>query len=229
MFDIISSLADAIVALNNASPRLPTKAEIEEAVRATNVVGSSGRVASMRPMSLAEMRSKDGVPLAERPETTLLTADDLKTWADTVTPYTTTMAGPPIPAAEFAYGVRVPDNPLSVAAGTDALAQFSMLMIAAYQAGAAGNTVIWRIKPDMDSWTGEIVEYRDDGPDICNLTDRRCVKDYSHRMIKVRWRIAVDNCPPGTEGYFSIDCPILPGWEIIRTVIDDNRHVCVKK
>lgn len=37
MTDLISQLADAIVSLNNASPRLPTKAEIEEVINTTFV------------------------------------------------------------------------------------------------------------------------------------------------------------------------------------------------
>jgi hypothetical protein len=95
---------------------------------------------------------------------------------------------PPVRVIEFALGVRVPDNPDSIALGKDVLFRTFANAVTMYRLGCEGRPFYWRIRPDWDTWSGEIVEYRDDGPDYDAVWDRQCVKDYSHVFIKVRAR-----------------------------------------
>ena len=235
------NLIAAIAGLINTSPRSPSKDELRTLVRKSGLVDPPFpgdepderwaikiEGAPMRVLDLAELKCAYGVPVAERDPVKLFTVEDLHAWTETVTPHTISTREP-FPPVEYAYGVRILDAPEQVAQATDILIRSFMAVIKGFCRGAGGNPVYWRIKPDVASWIGEeVVEYRHDGPDICDLTDKRCVKDRSHRYLKVRARISVDNLASGTRATFSMSNPVPVGWKLVEHVVEDNAIICVK-
>jgi len=54
----------------------------------------------------------------------------------------------------------------------------------------SGNTVYWRIRPEMEDVEAAIVtKYADDGPEIDYSTDKRCFTEKGWRLIKARCRV----------------------------------------
>lgn len=152
----------------------------------------------------------------------LLMAQDLYAWADALpNTYCTTYADPPV--NEYALAVRCRTFPPELALATDALIRTMQHVINAFRLGAGGDKVplIWRIKPDLDMWKGEIVEYREDGPDICDATDKRCVRDMSIAYVKIRARFGADNLPSGTIVSRAERDGIPQGWELVERVPRD--------
>ena len=50
----------------------------------------------------------------------------------------------------------------------------------------------WRTRPELEvAAVPQVVEYRDDGPDVDYVSDRRCVYDRNWMMVKVYCRLSV--------------------------------------
>lgn len=179
--------------------------------------------APIRVMGLAEAKCF-GYPDLEPPA--LKTEDDLNKWAAELPGYDTTFyyAG----FVEWGFAVRVPDNPEAIAQGNDALISFFQSMVEAYRSGSGGKLIFWRTRPEVDSWKGEIVEYREDGPERCMVTDRPCVRDYSHVLIKIYARFCADDAPVGETMYISAHQEPPPGWNVVEHIPKDQAKRCVK-
>lgn len=53
--------------------------------------------------------------------------------------------------------------------------------------------VHWRIRPEFEIYKSNVIsEYREDGPDLDVLTDRRCVMDHNWSLVAAYARLAVD-------------------------------------
>lgn len=157
-----------------------------------------------------------------------MTEADLEAFVSRLPGYKVTTVLPLQEATEWGYAVRVLDNPNDIAVGKDVLLRTFAGMLSAYHQGAGGKLIFWRTKPETDTWKGEIVEYRDDGPEVCHMTDKRCVKDYSHIFIKIYARFGIDDNPAGTHLTISQDAEPPPGWEVVEHIPRDWAKRCIK-
>ena len=99
----------------------------------------------------------------------------------------------PFEAQEFALVIRSPNNKADIAKATDILCRSYVECIKMYHMGLGGKPLCWRIRPEIDIWTGQVIEHLNDGPDMDHMVDRRCVKDYAHVLIKIRSRFLREN------------------------------------
>ena len=154
----------------------------------------------------------------------LLAVADLHKWTESLgwDSVNTTVFSP----LEVAYAVRCLNNDAHKALAADLLIRVFQAMVGMYQLGAGNRPAYWRIKPDMDTWSGDIVEYRPDGPDVCPMTDARCVVSHEYAYVKIRARFSTDDLPSGSKEVFSKD-HVPKGW-VVTEHIDDNAVACVK-
>ena len=152
----------------------------------------------------------------------LLAIKDLVVWCDGLpNTYSTTYRDPD--TSEYALCVRCADDPYDIARATDLLVRTMMHAIASFWLGAGGDKVplIWRRKPELEKWFGEITEFREDGPDVCPLTDRRCVRDMTVAYVKIYARFGADNLPSGSTVLRSESGGIPQGWKLVERIPRD--------
>lgn len=156
-----------------------------------------------------------------------LTRADLLAWTDAQrNTYVTSMVYEHYDIIEYAIGMECKDTQLEEA--TDIVIKAFTQAVEMYRLGAGGDKVplIWRIKPDMDSWFGVVTEYREDGPDIDHVTDKRCVIDRSIGYVKVRARFLADTMPTGTIVARTMNDGVPPGWKaLVQTERDIRDNV----
>lgn len=183
----------------------------------------------MQVMGLAEIRwrfsatpgsEKYGIaPLPPQGAPGLMTIQDMTAWVNAMpNVYWTNYSSPE--TYEYGYGVRCNDNPSEIALATDLLLRMMQHTIVSFRSGAGGDKMpfIWRDPPEIDTWRGEIIEYRSDGPDFDITTDQRCVKDMSKVYVKVYARFAVDKEPSGTVVTRDEADGIPQGWELVERI-----------
>jgi hypothetical protein len=127
---------------------------------------------------------------------------------------------------EVALGVKCKDDPEQIAVATDSLLRTFQAFLMGHFAATEGD-IYWRVRPEIDTWRGELVEYREDGPDVDPVTDRRCVIDRTTLFIKVYARLAKVEFPIGTR----LNCPKdrpLDGWRVVGEIPADNVVICEK-
>ena len=140
-------------------------------------VSPSSRIKNpYRVMGLAQ--AKAGVETEK-----LLDGGDLLGWANAIGGCVETEYRHP-KTDEYGYAIRCNDDPESIAIATDVLVRHMQELITRSRRVAGDRTLVWKTKPEIDTWRGEIAEYRDDGPDIDQVTDKRCVLDRTVVYVK---------------------------------------------
>ena len=129
-----------------------------------------------------------------------LTEIALKKWMETAHPRQVPWGVKEIPGSTGAFqiGVGVRHKPQDLDEATGLLCDYLKQWMSGFFFGAANQTVYWRIPLEICVFNdARVIEYRADGPDVDPLTDRRCILDRSHNIVKAYFRVAVgDNAPP---------------------------------
>ena len=107
------------------------------------------------------------------------------------------------PYVELIHGIRCRNEPFDVELATSDCCNGFLSILKDYLTQREG-AIYWRIKPE--------IEYRDDGPDVDDLTDRRCVMDRRFAIVKIYSRLIRTNAPKVHDhrGAINRECGVAP-------------------